>query len=152
MSTEELNLFENLTRNQQLLYLQSAFNAETLMNSLYTSSANNPCSAHNGQGDAFRHAVWSALSTVRIGGTLTSQLTTAHENRPTPTGYTEAQYNAEKQMDLYNNARGRELAYTTGLVVNAVKSAKENGNLRHLSNLDSNNCLPTSSSNLIFTN
>ncbi len=141
MSISERALFENLDRTKQLLYLQSAFNAKTLTNSLYPPSVNNPCSLHNGQGDAFRHAVWNALSTVRIGKTLTNQLTTAHEDQPIPTGYTAFQYNKEKQMDLYNNAKGQQLAYTAGLVVDAVKNAKENGSLKYLSNLNSTNCL-----------
>jgi hypothetical protein len=151
MSESEIVIFESLSRRTQLLYLQSAFNAETLMQSFYPNSANNPCSDHNGQGDAFRHALWNALSTVRIGKTLTNQLTTAHENQPIPTYYTAFQYNKEKQMDLYNNAKGQELAYTAGLVADAVKNAKENGSLKYLSNLNSSNCLPTSNSNLIST-
>jgi len=152
MSIEELNIYNSLNRFKQLRYLQSAYNAETMMNNLYPIDIDNPCNAYNGQGDAFRHALWNALATVRIGENLTQQLTTAHENHPAPNNYPISLYNKEKQMDLYNNARGRELANTSGLIIDAVVSAKENGNLRYLSNLDSNNCRATSESILIPTN
>ena len=134
-------------------YLQSAYNAENRMESLYPLTSLNPCSTYNGKGDAFRHAFWNALSTVRIGESLTEQLTTAHEDRSAPPGYPAADYAKETQMDLYNNARGREIAYGSGLLWQLVKTAKENGELRYLAPLNTPlNCRATSSSILTPTN
>ena len=152
MSASEIKIFENLNRRTQLLYLQSAYNAETMLNKLYPSTATNPCSVYNGQGDAFRHAFFNALSTIRIGEYLTEKLTTAHEDRPAPFGYTISNYNKENQMDLYNNSKGREIAVNgSGLLWKLIKSAKENGVLKYLSNLNSSNCRATNSSILIPT-
>ena len=38
MSTSEVAIFESQNRRIQLLYLQSAYNAETMMNNLYPST------------------------------------------------------------------------------------------------------------------
>ena len=101
----------------------------------------------------FRHAFFSALSTIRIGEILTNQLTTAHEDRPAPSGYLISNYNKEKQMDLYNNAKGREIAINgSGLIWKLIKSAKENGVLQYLTALNSNNCRATNNSVLTPTN
>ncbi|KAJ3285363.1 hypothetical protein HK104_009531 [Borealophlyctis nickersoniae] len=61
-----------------------------------------PTSLHNGKGDAFFHCYWSALMVHRIGAIQAKTIGDLHEaknNHP----------KAEKQMDLYNNAVGRQL-------------------------------------------
>lgn len=58
---------------------------------------------HNGEGDAFRHAYWNALMTSRVGPEFAEALATAHE-----TGSTNPAN--EVQMDLFNNAVGRQIA------------------------------------------
>jgi RHS repeat-associated protein len=59
--------------------------------------------AWNNQADAYRHAYWNAEMTRRMGMSLAEKFATAHEagenNNP-----------QEKQMDLYDNMVGRELA------------------------------------------
>jgi len=153
MSITELALFESLDRSKQLLYLQSAYNATVMSEDLYPPSATDPCSIYNGIGDAYRHALWNALCTVRLGETLTEQLTTAHEEKP----FEYPLQSKEKQMDLYNNAKGRELASGAGLVWQLVKTALENGELRYLTSLNSSSnplerCRATASSLLTPTN
>ncbi len=151
MSTSELTLFESLDRTKQLKYLQSALDATVMSESFYPPTSANPCSLNNGIGDAYRHALWNALCTVKLGETLTEQLTTAHEDKPAPTGY--SNYYKEKQMDLYNNARGREIGSSVGFPWQLVKTALENGELRYLTPLNTpTNCRAASSSLLTPTN
>lgn len=61
---------------------------------------------HNGIGDAFRHAYWSALMTRAFGEEWTRNFTTAHEMNPEndPTKF------KEEFMDLHNNALGIRIA------------------------------------------
>jgi hypothetical protein len=54
---------------------------------------------HNGRGDAFRHAYWSALMTREIGFLNTKAITDSHEEGP---GIDPA----EREMDLHNNLQG----------------------------------------------
>lgn len=59
-------------------------------------------SLRNGKGDAFRHCLWNALMTMRIGAGAAERIATNHE--------TFAQGPAdETNVDLYNNAQGRFL-------------------------------------------
>ncbi|RKQ88542.1 DUF6973 domain-containing protein [Brockia lithotrophica] len=60
-------------------------------------------SGHNDCTDAFRHAYWNALMVKRIDLDWAIRWATAHEQNPN-------QPEIEKQMDLYNNAKGREIA------------------------------------------
>jgi uncharacterized protein DUF6973 len=55
---------------------------------------------HNGKGDAFKHAYWSALLTFYMTETWAKAITNAHERRPKNPAI-------EKRMDLHNNAVGR---------------------------------------------
>lgn len=71
--------------------------AQTALN---TAQARYPSSVHNGKGDAFRHCYWNALMTMGIGEDYALRIASNHEavsSNPT----------AEKNMDLYNNSRGR---------------------------------------------
>lgn len=67
----------------------------------------------NGLGDksdAFRHGIWNAEMTVLIGETKAEKFATAHEDKDTTgietDGYLKSQH---KEMDLHNNAVGREI-------------------------------------------
>lgn len=56
---------------------------------------------HNDECDAFRHCYWSCLLTVETSGRCAQTVGECHEAcGENPQG--------EKDMDLYNNARGRE--------------------------------------------
>jgi hypothetical protein len=55
---------------------------------------------HNGKGDAFKHAYWSALMTFYQTETWAKALGNAHEARPHNPAL-------ERRMDLHNNAVGR---------------------------------------------
>lgn len=62
---------------------------------------------HNGLGDAFRHAYWSALLARDIGADNARAFTTAHEgfsDNPAP----------ERAMDLHNNGVGIAIAAEAG--------------------------------------
>lgn len=91
-------------------------------------------SFYNGKGDAVRHAFWNALSTVRLGETLTKQLTDAHETDPHPDP-TYTNHYKEVQMDLFNNAVGRQIANGSGKLYELIEQAIANGDLRYLSRL-----------------
>lgn len=127
MSTSELDIFDNLNWKQQYYYLLSAKNASDKAEELF------PTTLHNGKGDAYRHALWNALSTKRIGKVLTENLTDAHENRIP--GYS-FEFK-EIQMDLYNNLTGRQIANSnsSGKLWLIVKNSLENGDLMELSPL-----------------
>jgi len=55
--------------------------------------------------DAFRHACWNAILTMRIGSSAAKSWTNAHES--TSSGI-------DKQMDLFNNALGRSICVSSG--------------------------------------
>lgn len=128
MSTKEREIYDNeLNDTQKYLYLKSAVNAYIYAEAKY------PRPVRNRLGDAFKHTYWNALSTVRIGEVLTKKLTDAHEvitYRPDyPNHY------KESEMDYFNNAKGRQLAYGSGKLYQLVQLALENGDLRYLNNL-----------------
>lgn len=146
MTAAEIAIFENLSRVQQLSYLLNAKNAISKSQELY------PDTLHNGIGDAFRHAYWNALNVIDLGLVITQQLTTAHEDRLPSYAFG----NMETQMDLFNNEIGRNIGLQIGdgsfmSVEDAVVQAVNNGNLRHLNNLNQSN-QATANSQLIPTN
>ena len=59
-----------------------------------------PYSLTGGEGDAFRHAYWSALMTRAAGPKLAKKIGDAHEDFP---------HNEDRDMDLHNNQVGREI-------------------------------------------
>jgi hypothetical protein len=90
-------------------------------------------SCHNGPGDAFRHAFWSAMVARTYGQSLALEYTSAHENY-------EGNPPEERAMDLHNNAagaaiggrlRGTPFTGDTVLAV-AVLAALRGGTLRSL--------------------
>ncbi|MCC6307428.1 MAG: hypothetical protein IT248_02965 [Chitinophagaceae bacterium] len=96
MSTQELAIFDNMPRIKQLQYLFNAKSALDWAQSIY------PTSVHNGNGDAFRHAYFSAMNAKVLGVHLAKQLGDAHETFPNNNPI-------ENQMDLFNNQYGRNL-------------------------------------------
>ena len=73
-----------------------------------------PTSLHNGKGDAYRHCYWNARMTIDIGATKAKEIGDAHE-----AGSSGPQ--AEKNMDLANNATGRSIG---GSASGSTKEAK----------------------------
>jgi hypothetical protein len=149
MSITEKAIFENQMANRKLWYMVSAKKAFDKANELY------PNTTHNGKGDAFRHALWNGLCALTLAGNLGEQLTTAHENKPSQYTY---DYK-EKEMDLYNNQKGRQIALISNLrnLTDNVLQDLNNGYLRYLNNLTQSvdpqlNNLVTFNSILIPTN
>lgn len=66
-----------------------------------------PTSSHNGRGDAWRHCWWSASMIIDLGENAAKLIGTNHEKFTTGP-------QAEKEMDLYNNAQGRWAAVAAG--------------------------------------
>jgi hypothetical protein len=95
MSQQELAIFDNLPRLQQLQYLFNAKYALDKAQELY------PTSVLNGNGDAFRHALFSGLNAKILGVHLAKLLGDAHETIPNSNPL-------ENQMDLFNNQVGRD--------------------------------------------
>lgn len=128
MAKKEREIFDSLTSYQQTQYLMSAQQAWNYAELYYKESF------YNGKGDAVRHAFWNALATVRLGEALTKRLTNAHETKKHPDPNYLYPYK-EVQMDLFNNEKGREIAYGTGKLYLLVEEAVKNGQLRYLSHL-----------------
>lgn len=144
MSDSEIELFDTLTRDEQLNYLWSAKQASDKTEELFSTF----CEKYNGKGDAFRHAYWNALSTQRLGAGITNLLTTRHEDKPPTYAYNWK----ENEMDLFNNQVGRNIASdgSTNLVQD-IQTALNNGELRYINN-QSSDCKATFSSQIIPTN
>lgn len=143
MSNDERNIFDNMLINRRLMYIVAAKKAIEETSERYSNTAK------NGTGDAFRHALWNGMSSLLIGQSLTEQLTTAHETRPSDYTYTYK----EKEMDLYNNLKGRQIANYSNIfsITDNVVDHLQIGGLRYLNNLDSN-FLATYNSILVPTN
>jgi hypothetical protein len=146
MSPAEIEIFDNLNILQKEGYLRAATQAY-----IY-SETHFPNPVRNRLGDAFKHTFWNALSTIYIGEELTLQLTTAHEEIDYDPDY--PNHYKEKQMDLYNNSKGRQVAYGAGRLYELVNEGMNNGELRYLDNLVYINGFWNASetSNLIPTN
>lgn len=147
MSPNELVLFNTLSTVQKGLYLRAAAEAYAYAEIFY------PQPVRNRKGDAVKHALWNALSTNYIGGSLTEQLTSAHEQIP----YDYLNHFKETNMDLHNNQQGRLLQTQYGSIIfRLVENALANGVLRYLNNLEwspaTNSWLATNASQLIPTN
>lgn len=75
--------------------LNYAYNAETRAKARYISE-----SLYQGNGDAFRHALWNALMAKDLGASYAKQWGDAHEY---------GQSGIDPEMDLYNNDKGRTI-------------------------------------------
>lgn len=129
MSQSELIIFDQLSKSNKMNYLYAAKIAASQTDKIF------PDSKYNGKGDAYRHALWNAISTRYLGSAKTEQLTTAHENTP-PDPNNPYEYK-EKEMDLYNNAIGRAIgiSYPSYETVKQVRIQHVNGNMKYLNNL-----------------
>jgi len=81
-----------------LQVMLNAYTAKETAKQRYSSSC-----WHNGNGDAFRHALWNCLMAHSVGADLAKEWGDAHENgaaQPSP---------LEKKMDLFNNEVGRSI-------------------------------------------
>lgn len=146
MSQEELEIFDDMSLVQQTRYLHNAYRAKNLAAQYFPNSVN------NGNGDAFRHALFNAMNAKVLGVDLAKRLGDAHENTP-------LQHPLSRQMDLFNNQVGRTLFQTLQSQGLAGSSFRENailqlqqminaGSLRIISNLDASGN-PTQNSTLI---
>lgn len=78
---------------------------------------------HNQEGDGFRHAYWNSTMAKALGPDRAQQFANALEiSSPNKSG--------ERQMDLYNNSRGRALASRPGPMVDTIKQAIADGRIR----------------------
>ncbi|QLH06079.1 DUF6973 domain-containing protein [Nitrosopumilus ureiphilus] len=62
-----------------------------------------PSGGHNDDADAYRHALWNCLMARQIGASEAKKFGDAHENY-------DGNPENEKEMDLHNNKKGRDLA------------------------------------------
>lgn len=86
-----------------------------------------PTEEHNMRGDAYRHLVWQALMSKKFGPDFARLVGEYHESRmPAMLGgagiFPDEQ---EKEMDLYNNALGLEIAKQAKTPEDVYKLAKE---------------------------
>lgn len=91
----------------------------------------------NDKSDAFRHAFFQAINTVRVGAVITKKFADAHETE------VPLQLNKEKQMDTLNNnigiAYGLTQTYpasTPIMIANAIYTKVLNGELWYIKPLD----------------
>jgi hypothetical protein len=127
MSQAEIAIFDNLSRFQQLDYLHSAYLAQEYAKLYFEEKIK---VQYNGKGDAYRHTLWNALGTAKLGKSLMKQLTDAHEvpdsgatNNP-----------LEKAMDLHNNQIGRNIgSQSSFMLMMKVKFAVDRGETKYLS-------------------
>lgn len=131
MSREEIAIFDSMEKDQQFAYLSNAnYALSTAQDHFHAATL------HNGRGDAFRHALFSALNSRDLGIDLAKRLGDAHELHPaeTPLG---------REMDLFNNDVGRKIFtlldkrglaghYSTEGFVISVMVALEGGFLREI--------------------
>lgn len=141
MKPAEIKIYNTLTTPQKIAYLVKSKSA------LDSAKKSGFDGQRNGLADAYRHALWNLLLTPDLGLDLTKQITDAHETGPSLYQF---DYK-ENEMDFFNNQVGRDLASLPGNKFENVRNAVLNGQLRYLSNLDSNS-LATSSSKLLSTN
>jgi hypothetical protein len=93
-------------------------------------------SGTNDKSDAFRHGMFQILNTLTVGETVARLFANAHETE-TPLGLT-----LEREMDLFNNERGFEIAALFSYVhpitpiVTSVILAMNNGYFEYLTPLD----------------
>jgi len=91
----------------------------------------------NGRPDAFRHAFFQAINTVKERKYFTKLFANAHESE------TPQRWLLEKQMDLFNNEIGMDLIEfdhpnwtDTNQIANEILNSLNNGKLKYLSPID----------------
>jgi hypothetical protein len=144
MSVTEKVIYDDLSIKRKLSYIAAAYKANDKAIELY------PNSLYNGKGDAYRHTLWNALTTLLINSDLANQLTSAHEEKPFDYQY----HYKEKDMDLFNNLKGRNIAAFSNLynVYENVQTHLNIGLLWYLNNLATTTNRATQNSILTPTN
>lgn len=102
------------------------------------SSASNKYKAYTlwqGNGDAYRHAYWSALMTKKIDRNFAYDVGLAHEGLKS--GYNFDKQNADTKMDISNNYSGRKIGTSNSsksdsTISSVVKSNCSNGKLKRI--------------------
>lgn len=131
MSDSEKNIFNGeMSFRDQSIYLITAYQAKVIAEENYPGLI-----LINDKGDAFRHAYWSALLVKRFNLNFAERITTAHEEHYDKSTY--IYWYKDAEMDLFNNEVGRGFANIGyDQLVNRVKLAVSNGELRYLSPLN----------------
>ena len=98
--------------------------------------------AWQGNGDAFRHAAWSALMTKNIDRTFAYKAGLAHEGLDT--NYNWDKQNYDTKMDISNNYAGRDIGDSNSSdsdkeLLKKVKEQTKNGNLKRIRMYTSSN-------------
>lgn len=128
MSVSLITRFWNLTSNEKLFLLMYPEHANAINDAAQHAAAETTRrfgrNDHNGQGDAFRHCLWSALLSRDIGYMHALRYTSADGDFP-------ANPALEKAMDLHNNAVGLKLGLATSSneipsdrCINALRSGR----------------------------
>lgn len=91
-----------------------------------------------GEGDAFRHMAWQALMTQKYGRIPAALVGYAHEMGLGGQFGNPEQTNKEEQMDLANNALGREIGSKYDNVDDMMKALEEAIATRRAQYLDAN--------------
>jgi hypothetical protein len=102
--------YEDLTPSEKKLIKENpwvAFKAKVCADIAWNITESRYGQGHNDWRDAFRHGLWNALMVRDIGIVWASKWATAHEDNP-------RQPKIEKEMDLYNNWKGRQLGSSGG--------------------------------------
>lgn len=122
MTTAEIAIYDKMSRINQVSYLLNAMIATNEAKKLYSH-----LSQHNDKADAFRHAYFSLLNAIDLGISLAKSLGDAHEDfvgNPA----------LEKEMDLYNNLKGREalsaLVQSSDDPSSLIQNLADNGDLK----------------------
>lgn len=96
LNSQEQQLYNN-NRAKGILCMA---NGKLALQYAQSNYANTEAVQHNGNGDAFRHALWNYGMAVDVGSSFAKQWSNAHENG------TSNNPALEKQMDLFNNGVG----------------------------------------------
>ena len=99
LNAQEQALY-NANRAKGLLCIANAKTAIDLTKARYVNTSS---VMHNGNGDAFRHAVWNFGMTIDVGADFAKKWSDAHEFGST------GQPAIERSMDIYNNSIGISL-------------------------------------------
>ncbi len=123
LNSQEKALY-NSDKTKALLCMANGKLAITYAQNHYKNTA---AVQHNGNGDAFRHALWNYGMVLDVGASFAKKWADAHENG-TPNNPA-----LEKEMDLYNNNVGRGLGSSNpspgsiGKMIDLVKAKVDAG-------------------------
>ncbi len=132
-------IYNNLTPIQKFHYLDNAQTAKDNAEDLF------PNSTWNGNGDAYRHALFSYWNVQDLGMVIATQLGDAHE-------MVDGEPALEKQMDLQNNSLGRSTTFQDGVnPPDGFKTIVSQGGLVKISPLNPNRSVIDGVSKIVST-